>query len=192
MINDWRKHWNDVFPFYWVQLPNFMSPSEQPSESQWAELREAQSATLALQNTGQAVIIDLGEAGDIHPRNKRDVGYRLALVALRNTYERDIVCSGPRYQSSKIEQDKIIVTFTEVGSGLKARDKYGYLRGFAIAGSDKKFVWAKAYIEGDHIVVYSDELKSPIAVRYAWGDNPDDANLYNHENLPASPFRTDF
>jgi sialate O-acetylesterase len=191
MISDWRKHWKDVFPFYWVQLANFMAPSEQPSESQWAELREAQSSALAAPHTGQAVIIDLGDAGDIHPRNKRDVGYRLALLALKNTYGRDIVGSGPRYQSSKIEQDKIILTFTEVGSGLKANDKYGYLKGFAIAGNDKKFVWAKAYIDGQRIIVYCDKVKVPIAVRYAWADNPDDANLYNNENLPASPFRTD-
>jgi len=192
MINDWREHWNDAFPFYWVQLANFMSPSPHPSESQWAELREAQSFALHVPNTGQAVIIDIGEAGDIHPRNKKDVGHRLALIALKHTYGRDVVCSGPRYQSSKIEQGKIIVTFTEVGSGLKAMDKYGYLKGFAIAGSDRKFVWAKAYIDGHHVVVYSDEVKAPVAVRYAWADNPDDANLYSHENLPASPFRTDF
>ncbi|RAV99250.1 sialate O-acetylesterase [Pseudochryseolinea flava] len=191
LINDWRKHWNDSFAFYWVQLANFMEPSATPVDSDWAELREAQDMTLSVPNTGQAVIIDIGEAFDIHPRNKQDVGYRLALAALKNSYNKNIVYSGPRYQSMKVEGNKIILSFSEKGSGLKTKDKYGYVRGFAIAGADKKFVWAKASIEGDNIVVYSDKVANPVAVRYAWGNNPDDANLYNNEDLPAAPFRTD-
>jgi sialate O-acetylesterase len=191
LIENWRKHWGDAFSFYWVQLANFMEPVQTPSESDWAELREAQNMTLAVPNTGQAVIIDIGEANDIHPRNKQDVGYRLALAALKNSYAKNIVYAGPRYESFKIEGNKIILSFTEKGSGLKSTDKYGYLKGFTIAGKDKKFVWAKASIVGDHVVVYSDEIASPVAVRYAWANNPDDANLYNKENLPASPFRTD-
>jgi sialate O-acetylesterase len=191
LITDWRKNWNDQFPFYWVQLANFMEAAQQPSDSEWAELREAQDLTLSVPNTGQAVIIDIGEAGDIHPKNKQDVGQRLALTALKNTYGKNIVYSGPRYQSMKIEGNKIRLSFTEKGSGLKSKDKYGYLKGFAIAGTDQKFVWAKAFIEGDSVIVYSDEISNPVAVRYAWGDNPDDANFYNNEDLPAAPFRTD-
>jgi sialate O-acetylesterase len=191
LITNWRNKWGYEIPFFWVQLANFMEPSATPVDSDWAELREAQSVTTALPQTGQAVIIDIGEADDIHPRNKQDVGYRLALAALKTTYGKDIVYTGPVYQSMKIEGNKIILTFSNIGSGLKANDKYGYLKSFAIAGSDKKFVWAKAYVEGDKVIVYSDSITNPVAVRYAWGNNPDDANLYNKEKLPASPFRTD-
>jgi sialate O-acetylesterase len=191
LIKDWRSKWGYELPFYWVQLANFMKPDESPVDSDWAELREAQSATLALPQTGQAVIIDIGEADDIHPRNKQDVGLRLALAALKTTYGKDIVYSGPVYQSMKIDGNKIVVSFTNIGSGLLTKDKYGYVKGFAIAGADKKFVWAKAHIEGNTVVVYSDGVTNPVAVRYAWGNNPDDASLYNKEMLPASPFRTD-
>ncbi|MES2733732.1 MAG: sialate O-acetylesterase [Bacteroidota bacterium] len=192
LINDWRSKWGNDLSFYWVQLANFMKPADEPVESQWAELREAQTKTLSLPNTGQAVIIDIGEANDIHPRNKQDVGYRLALAALKTTYAKDIVYAGPIYQSMKIQGNKVLLSFSNTGSGLVAlRDKYHYIRGFAIAGADKKFVWANAYLEGDQVVVSSDAVKNPVAVRYAWGDNPDDANLYNQEGLPATPFRTD-
>ncbi len=136
-----------------------------------------------------AVTIDIGETGDIHPLNKKDVGIRLARAALRLAYGEKIVHSGPIYQSMQIVDDKIIISFTETGSGLVARD--GELRQFAIAGADRKFVWAKARIEGNQIVVWSEQVKSPVAVRYAWADNPLGANLYNQEGLPASPFRTD-
>jgi len=190
-IKDWRKQFNNDFPFFWVQLANFMAPDQNPSESQWAELREAQNRTLSVPNTGQAVIIDIGEANDIHPRNKKDVGDRLALSAEKVAYEKDVVHSGPVYESMKVVDNTIELTFSSIGSGLKAIDKYGYLRGFAIAGSDHKFVWAQARIVGNKIVVISDQIKTPQAVRYAWGNNPDDANLYNQEGLPASPFRTD-
>jgi sialate O-acetylesterase len=148
--------------------------------------------TLSEPNTGMAVIIDIGEAKDIHPRNKDDVGYRLSLAALKKAYGKDVVYSGPMYKSMKIEGNKIILDFNEIGSGLVVKDKYGYLKAFAIAGADKKFVWAQAYLTPDNkVVVYNENIKSPAAVRYGWADNPDDANLYNREGLPASPFRTD-
>ena len=191
LIRNWRTKWGYDFSFYWVQLANFMKPVDMPAESDWAELREAQNMTLALSQTGQAVIIDIGEAGDIHPRNKQDVGLRLALAALKTTYGKDIVYSGPVYESMKVDGNKVILSFTNTGSGLMTKDKYGYVKGFAIAGYDKKFFWAKAYIDGNRVVVFSENVKEPIAVRYGWGHNPDDANLYNKENLPASPFRTD-
>ena len=192
LIADWRKQWGqDELPFLFVQLANFMAPVSEPAESDWAELREAQAMALSLPATGMAVAIDIGEADDIHPLNKQDVGKRLALSALKVAYGRDIVHSGPVYNSMSIEGGRIRLSFTSVGSGLMAKDKYGYLKGFAIAGEDREFHWAKAYIDNDEVVVYCDKVKSPVAVRYAWGNNPDDANLYNTEGLPASPFRTD-
>jgi sialate O-acetylesterase len=191
MIKDWRGYWGYDFPFLWVQLANFMQPDQQPGPSAWAELREAQSMTLKLPQTGQAVIIDIGEADDIHPRNKKDVGMRLALNAEKLVYNQDIVYSGPVYQSMEIEKGCIILRFTNTGSGLMAKDKYGYLKGFSIAGLDQRFVWAKAFIENGQVIVSSELVKDPVAVRYAWADNPDDANLYNKEGLPGSPFRTD-
>ncbi len=191
LIKNWRSKWGYDFPFFWVQLANFMAPAELPKESQWAELREAQSLTLKLPATGQAIAIDIGEAKDIHPRNKQDVGLRLALSALKVAYNKDVVDSGPVYKSMTIDGSKIKLSFMNTGGGLYAKDKYGYVKGFAIAGVDKKYVWAKAYVEGDRVVVSSDQVENPVSVRYAWGDNPDDANLYNKEGLPACPFRTD-
>jgi sialate O-acetylesterase len=191
MINNWRNKWGYAFPFYWVQLANFMKTDSLPVQSDWAELREAQNMTLQLPQTGQAVIIDIGEGADIHPKNKQDVGYRLALAAEKVTYNKDIVYSGPVYQSMKTDGNKIIIQFTNTGTGLLAKDKYGYLKGFAIAGSDQHFVWASARIDGSTVIVQSDAVQNPAAVRYAWGNNPQDANLYNKEDIPASPFRTD-
>jgi sialate O-acetylesterase len=189
MIKDWRTQWKQDFPFLFVQLANFMKTTEQPAESDWAELREAQSMSLSLPKTGMAVIIDVGDANDIHPRNKQDVGKRLALAAQKVAYNENTVYSGPTYKSMKKEGSKIIVTFDNVGGGLLA--KGGELKEFAIAGPDKKFVWANARIEGNTVVVSSEGLQNPVAVRYAWANNPDKANLYNKEGLPASPFRTD-
>jgi sialate O-acetylesterase len=192
MINDWRSKWNDDFPFLWVQLASFMQPVTTPSESQWAELREAQHMTLNMPRTGEAVAIDIGEANDIHPKNKQDVGYRLALSALKTVYNKPVVHAGPVFESMEIKGNVIELTFSNIGTGLIARgDKYGYLKGFAIAGADHKFVWAKATIEGNKVFVTSAKVTQPVAVRYAWADNPDDANLFNEEGLPASPFRTD-
>jgi sialate O-acetylesterase len=190
MITNWRSDWGrGDFQFLFVQLANFMATKPEPGDSAWAELREAQLMTLALPNTGMAVIIDIGEAGDIHPRNKQDVGKRLALWALAKTYGRDIVYSGPIYKSMKVESGKVILSFDHVGGGLVARGGEP-LKGFSVAGADRKFVWADAKIEGSTVVVGSDKVPEPAAVRYAWADNPV-CNLYNKEGLPASPFRTD-
>lgn len=192
MISDWRKAWNQgAFPFLFVQLANYMAPSDVPGPSSWAELREAQAMTLSVPYTGMATIIDIGEANDIHPRNKYDVGYRLFLAARKTAYGETLVYSGPTYKAIQVEGNKAIVEFDNIGGGLIAKDKYGYVKGFAIAGEDKVFHWAKAYIENNRVVVYSEKVGKPVAVRYAWANNPDDVNLYNMEMLPAVPFRTD-
>jgi len=192
MIKNWRtKFAQGDFPFLFVQLANFMDPQSQPSESEWAELRDAQRKTLALPNTGMAVIIDIGEWNDIHPLNKQDVGKRLALEAEALAYgNKKIVPAGPLYTSHKVKGNKVILSFSNTGSGLQSKGG-AKLKYFAIAGSDKKFVWANAEIQGNTVVVWNDEIKKPVAVRYAWADNPEGANLYNKEGLPASPFKTD-
>jgi sialate O-acetylesterase len=190
MIKNWRADWGQGdFPFLFVQLANFMAVKGEPSESAWAELREAQLMTLALPNTGMAVIIDIGEANDIHPKNKQDVGKRLALWALAKTYGKKLVHSGPIYKSMEVGGNKVILHFEHVGGGLVAGGGEP-LKGFAIAGADRQFVWADARIDGDTVAVNSDKVAEPVAVRYAWADNPV-CNLYNKEGLPASPFRTD-
>jgi len=190
LIRSWRKAWGQGdFPFLFVQLANFHQQPAQPVESQWAELREAQTMALAVPNTAMAVAIDIGEADDIHPKNKQDVGRRLALGALKLAYGRDIVHSGPIYKSMTTENGAIRLRFGHVGSGLIAKDG-GVLKGFAVAGEDRRFVWAEAHIDGDSVVVSSRQVARPVAVRYGWADNPD-CNLYNREGLPASPFRTD-
>jgi sialate O-acetylesterase len=190
MIKSWRKNWGQgAFPFGFVQLANFMAVKDEPGDSAWAELREAQTMTLGLPNTGMAVIIDIGEADNIHPRNKQDVGRRLALWALAKTYGQKVVYSGPMYESMAVKGDAVTLHFEHVGGGLVAKGDVP-LRGFAIAGADRKFVWAEAEIKGNQVVVRSDAVKEPAAVRYAWADNPV-CNLYNKAGLPASPFRTD-
>jgi len=193
MIEDWREHWGQGdFPFLFVQLANFMESKPIPSESEWAELREAQTLTLTLPNTGMASAIDIGEADNIHPRNKQEVGRRLELAALKIAYGRDVVYSGPMYHSMRIEGNRVYIEFNHVGSGLEVHDPYGYLKGFTMAGTDRKFHWARADLVDDHtVVVYSPEVEEPVAVRYGWADNPYDLNLYNEEGLPANPFRTD-
>ncbi|MEM9723444.1 MAG: sialate O-acetylesterase, partial [Bacteroidota bacterium] len=194
MIQDWRDKWNQGdFPFLFVQLANFRQPVAQPSESDWAELREAQTMALKLPATGMASAIDIGEADDIHPRNKQDVGLRLALHALKDTYgKKEIVSSGPSYESMEVQGTKVAISFSDVGEGLEVKDKYGYIRGFAIAGPDKRFHWAHAVLTGKNtVLVSSPKVSKPTAVRYGWADNPDDLNLYNSVQLPANPFRTD-
>jgi sialate O-acetylesterase len=189
MIRNWRKAWGEgEFPFYFVQLANWQPLKPEPGESEWAELREAQMMTLREPQTGMAVIIDIGDTNDIHPRNKLDVGHRLAAWALANTYGEKVETSGPLYKSFAVEGDKIRVRFTHA-VGLKTADG-GPLKGFAIAGEDHKFVWAEARIEGNDVVVWNKDVTKPVAVRYAWADNPI-CNLYNKAGLPASPFRTD-
>nr|WP_232793834.1 sialate O-acetylesterase [Siphonobacter sp. SORGH_AS_0500] len=191
LIQNWRRLWQqESLPFLYVQLPGYMDYQYLPGESNWALMREAQLKALSVPNTAMAVAIDLGEWNDIHPDNKKDVGERLARTALKTVYHENIVASGPLFQSATIQGNKIKLSFTNVGSGLQAIDGEP-LGDFAIAGSDKKFVWAQARIEGDQVVVWSDEVLNPQYVRYAWADNPVHANLYNKEGLPASPFRTD-
>ena len=191
LVQDWRKLWNQGdFPFLVVQLPNFMAPQKEPVENGgWPTVREEMLRTLAVPNVGMAVTIDVGEANDIHPKNKQDVGKRLAQWALAKTYGKDVLACGPLYKSMRKDGDKIAVEFAYADGGLAARDG-GKLKGFAIAGEDKKFVWADARIEGGTVNVSSPEVKSPVAVRYAWANNPD-CNLVNKAGLPASPFRTD-
>ncbi len=190
MIQGWRKAWGQGdFPFLFVQLANYMAVKPEPGESCWAELREAQMLTLNYLNTGMAVAIDIGDAQDIHPKNKQDVGKRLALWALAKTYgQKNLVFSGPLYKSMNMEGNKIRIRFEFADGGLTAKGNKP--TGFAIAGKDKKFVWAEAKIDGDTVVVWSDKVPEPAAVRYAWADNPI-CNLYNQAGLPASPFRTD-
>ncbi|MBD2757186.1 sialate O-acetylesterase [Spirosoma validum] len=191
LINDWRRRWKlGPLPFLYVQLPGFMDYNYQPSESNWAILREAQFQALSVPNTAMAVAIDLGEWNDIHPDNKKDVGERLALAAMKTAYRENLVSSGPLYQSVAVEGNKIVVSFTNIGGGLLTNDGEE-LSEFAIAGSDKKFVWAKAKIESNKVILWSEEVPNPQYVRYAWADNPVNPNLYNKEGLPASPFRTD-
>jgi sialate O-acetylesterase len=194
MINDWRRRWNQGdFPFYFAQLTSFDGggSTDRRSGHNWAELREAQALTLSLPNTGMAVIWDVGEAKSIHPRNKQDVGLRLALVALKDTYKQNFLSSGPVFQSMKAEGNKVILTFSNNGGGLTTSDKYGYLRGFEVAGADQKYYYAKAYIQGDKVVVSSENVTSPVAVRFGWFDDISECNLFNKEGLPAVPFRTD-
>jgi sialate O-acetylesterase len=190
MIRDWRAAWGEGdFPFYFVQLANWHAAQSEPGDSEWAELREAQTMTLQVPKTGMAVIIDIGDPNDIHPRNKLDVGKRLAAWALSETYHQKVEPSGPLYDSFTVKDDKIRVQFKHIDGGLRTSDG-GPLKGFAIAGADHKFVWANASVEGDAVVVWSKDVARPVAVRYAWADNPV-CNLYNAAGLPASPFRTD-
>ena len=212
LINDWRAQWNQGdIPFYFCQLPAFNCKIPQPGESPWAELRESQAMTLKLPNTGQAVLIDTGEAGDIHPRDKRPAGERLAAIALARDYGKKIPHQSPAYESMKVENSKVRIEFAHVEGGLVAHpvlvtyvvksssgetaplvrnSPQSELEGFAICGEDKKWVWADAKIDGDGVVVWSSQVPAPVAVRYAWAANPA-CNLYNQAGFPASPFRTD-
>lgn len=191
LITNWRELWQKPeLPFLLVQLPNFMEKHEKPIDSGWARIREAQLNTFkTTPNTALAVTYDVGEWNDIHPLNKKAVAQRLFLGARKVVYGEKVTHSGPVYKDMKIEGDKIVISFTETGRGLMA--KGGTLKHFAIAGEDKQFVWAEAVIRGNKVVVSSKSVKNPVAVRYAWSDNPDEANLCNKEGLLASPFRTD-
>ena len=190
-IIDWRNKWQQGnLPFLYVQLPGFMDYNYLPSESNWAMLRESQLKSLSVPNTAMAVAIDLGEWNDIHPDNKKDVGERLALAARKLVYKEAIISSGPIYKSSRKEDHKIIISFSETGNGLVTNDGEEPAE-FAIAGADKKFIWARARIEGDKVIVWNDAMQHPMYVRYGWADNPVNPNLYNTAGLPASPFRTD-
>ena len=190
MITDWRRQFGvGDFPFYIVQLAAFQPIQAQPRENPWAELREAQALTAKnLRHCGLAIAIDIGDANDIHPKNKAEVGRRLALCALAKDYRKPIEYSGPWYKSMKVRGNSIKLTFEGVGGGLVARD--GNLKGFAVAGEDHRFVWANAVIEGSSVVVSSPAVSKPVAARYAWDINPA-CNLFNQAGLPAVPFRTD-
>ncbi len=191
LIKSWRQAWaREDFPFLFVQLANFMGRQSAPIEvNSWADLRDSQTRTLAVPRTGMAVAIDIGAGNDIHPRNKQDVGNRLALWALAKTYgEKRLVHSGPLYRSMKVSGDRVIVKFDHVGSGLHAQGTP--VVGFAVAGADKVFHAASTTIDGRTVVVRSEFVPAPVAVRYAWANNPI-CNLFNKEGLPASPFRTD-
>ncbi len=189
MIRDWRRAWGrGDFPFLFVQLANYQARADQPGESNWAELREAQTMTLSQPNTGMAVAIDIGVADDIHPTNKRDVGLRLARWALADTYGKPVVKSGPLFESAVAEAGALRVRFRH-GAGLTTADGQPPRR-FALAGSDRRWHWAEARIDGETVLVSTSAVPHPIAVRYAWADNPE-ATLRNGEGLPASPFRSD-
>lgn len=192
LITNWRAKWQEPnLPFLYVQLANYMETKESPQSSSWAALRQQQLNTLSVPNTGMAVAIDIGDWNDIHPENKKSVGYRLSLLARKLVYgEKKLVASGPLYQSNKIKGNTIVISFSNTGSGLTTSDGKP-LQQFAIAGVDKKFVWAKAIIQKNKVVVWHESIKEPVAVRYAWADNPDGANLCNKEKLPASPFTTE-
>lgn len=190
LVAGWRQVFNQPeLPFIYAQLPNFMDVSYLPTESNWAKFRNAQLKALSIPNTAMTVNIDLGEWNDIHPENKKDVGERMALAGLKLAYNQDMVYSGPLYKGYEIKENKVIISFNHVGSGLISNDGEA-LSEFAIAGEDKKFVWAQAKIESDKVFVWSDDIENPKYVRYAWADNPDNPNLYNKEELPASPFET--
>jgi sialate O-acetylesterase len=188
LIRDWRKQFNQGdFPFLYVQLANFLPASAQPTESKWAQLREAQRQTLELKNTAMAVAIDAGEWNDIHPLDKQTIGERLALSALKTAYgKKSLLASGPNLKKVKPRGNKLELSFADVGKGLEARG--GNLKQIAVAGDDKKFVWANAEVKKDKLVVWADSIAKPKWVRYAWADNPEGANLYNSAGLPASPF----
>lgn len=190
LVSDWRSSWNiQNLPVIYAQLPNFMQVQDKPSDGGWARLREVQLQSLEIPNTGMAVIIDLGEWNDIHPLKKKDVGHRLALSAMNVAYnDNSVVGSAPIYKSMEIRGDEIILSFSNINEGFAWGE---WLNGFSIAGEDRQFVWAKAHLEGDRVVVKNSQIKNPIAVRYAWADNPQGANLKSKGGLPCSPFRTD-
>lgn len=197
MIQDWRQHWGYNFPFLFVQLASFNAANgDSRHGSSWAELREAQTMTLQLPNTGMAVTSDIGESSDIHPKNKLDVGKRLAAEAMRVAYQQNEISAnevsrGPQFDKMTVEGNRAVLTFRNVGSGLTVKDKYGYLKGFEVAGADQKFYYAKADLQNNFIVVHADSVATPIAVRYGWSDDNGEVNLYNKEGFPAIPFRTD-
>ena len=209
LVTSWRREWkgsSPTFPFLWVQLPNFGQVERTPSATggSWAVHREATTAALSLPGTGQAVTIDVGDPNDIHPRDKAPVGHRLALLARKVAYGENVRAVGPTYRSHTVSGNRVTVRFDNVGTGLVVRGSIGGVggaqaggapvgnarTGFAIAGADRRWVWANARIERDRVVVWSDEVPDPVAVRYAWQGNPP-ANLFDSDGLPAAPFRTD-
>jgi sialate O-acetylesterase len=191
MIEDWRTRWEDDFAFYFVQLANFKKPTVQPGiDSEWATVQNQQRLTLDLAGTGMATINDVGAANDIHPKDKKTVGQRLARWALKNQYNKNVVVSGPLFESATFDGDRAIVKFQHLGTGLKTSDGKSPQR-FEIAGADRKWHWATAKIDNGTVVCTCPAVAKPVAVRYAWAANPEGANLVNSEGLPASLFRSD-
>ncbi len=190
MITSWRNDWGQGnFPFLFVQLAGFKKLQTEPSEGGWARLREAQTKALKLPNTGMITAVDIGEEKDVHPKNKQDVGYRLAQCALAKVYNKNTIYSGPVFNKMRIKKNKIYLSFRHTNGGLIIQNSHT-LKGFGICGSDKKFVWANAVIKGNKVILSNPEINNPIAVRYDWANNPI-GNLYNKAGLPAMPFRTD-
>lgn len=192
MITSWRNEWKREFPFYFVQLSSFGGFQGSDKGSEWAELREAQTITLKLPKTGMAISTDIGNANDIHPRDKANVGFRLAAKALTSTYGKTGFYESPQYSSTDFKDGYAEVKFTYADNGLMVKDKYGYLKGFELAGADHKFYFAQAVIvDGDKVKVWCDQVKQPVSVRYAWTDAPIEANLFSKEGFPVAPFRSD-
>jgi sialate O-acetylesterase len=195
LITSWRREWrgsSPAFPFLWVQLPNYGAvDSEPPAVAPWATVRESQQAALTLPNTGQVVAIDLGAADELHPRNKQDVAARLALKAREVAYREHVVSSGPTYRRHATQGNRVTIEFSNLGGGLVSRAADDRITGFAIAGADHRFVWANAKLDGNRVIVWSDRVPRPVAVRYLWSNSPTAPALYNRDGLPAGPFRTD-
>lgn len=192
LINDWRQKWsNPNMPFYFVQLATFNTSGNSNEGCGWAELREAQTLALQLPHTGMCVTTDIGNPWDIHPTNKQEVGKRLSALALNNIYEKKMVCNGPTYKSMEVKDNQIILSFEHIGTGLVTPDKYGYIKGFEIAGKDQVFHFAKAFIKGNTVIVFNENVTDPLAVHFGWVGDASDCNLFNKEGFPAVPFRTD-
>jgi sialate O-acetylesterase len=192
LINDWRQKWNNPnMPFYFVQLATFNTSGNSNEGCGWAELREAQTMTLSMPNTGMCVTTDIGIPWDIHPKNKQDVGKRLAAIALNNLYGKQMVCNGPAYKSMEVKGNEMILSFENIGKGLFTPDKYGYIKGFEIAGADGVFYFAKAFIKDNKIILSSPKVSIPLAAHFGWMGDATECNLFNKEGFPAVPFRTD-
>jgi len=192
LINDWRQKWsNPGMPFYFVQLATFNNPGNSNEGCGWAELREAQALTLQVPHTGMCVTTDIGNPWDIHPTNKQEVGKRLAALALNNIYDKQMVCNGPAYKSMEVKDNQIVLSFENIGTGLVTPDKYGYIKGFEIAGKDHVFHFAKAFIKNNTVIVFNENVADPLAVHFGWAGDASDCNLFNKEGFPAVPFRTD-
>jgi sialate O-acetylesterase len=192
LINDWRQKWNNPnMPFYFVQLATFTTTGNSNEGCGWAELREAQTMTLSLPSTGMCVTTDIGIPWDIHPTNKQDVGKRLAAIALNNLYDKKMIYSGPSFKSMEVKGNQVTLSFDNIGTGLFTPDKYGYIKGFEIAGADSVFYFARAYIKGNAVILSSEKVPNPMAAHFGWMGDASECNLFNKEGFPAVPFRTD-
>ena len=189
LIRDWRHRWENDFPFLFVQLAGFGPQLPESAECPWAQLRESQASALSLDNTAMASAVDIGDASDIHPKNKQDVAHRLALGAERLSYGENVLYSGPTFRSVQREGSRLRVRFSNPGSELVIRDPYGYVRGFEMAGADGEFVWARGMQVGEDVVLFNDRIRRPVYVRYDWSNTPD-GNVFNSAGLPAAPFRS--